>query len=199
MRSVRDPAILLAAIALAVAACGGGGAASPPSKTLTPAATSAPVPTEEAAETAGVEEPTEAPAPGGTFDACKLLTIDEVKSITGAVTTADPEGTELADWVAGTCWWSSADMQVRFNVDYGDKASIAKSNSPSLQDQFDITKAVYQTLGTNLEDLSGVGDQAFAWDGGAYAIKGDKAILVTAIFTNKAQAVAILKAVLAKI
>ena len=37
-------------------------------------------------------------------------------------------------------------MKVRFNIDYGDKASIAKSTSPSAQEQFDITKAVYQSI-----------------------------------------------------
>jgi hypothetical protein len=197
MRPARDAAILLAAIVLAVAGCGGGAAATP-AKNQTPAATSAPEATGEAAETSAVEEPTEAPAAGGTFDACKLLTIDEVKSITGAVTTADPEGSAMAEWVAGTCWWTSADMKVRFSVDYGDKASIAKSSSPTAQEQFDITKAVYGNL-AGVEDLSGVGDKAFAWDGGAYAIKGDKAILVTAIFTTKAEAIVILKAVVAKI
>jgi Protein of unknown function (DUF3558) len=197
MRPARDPAILLAAIVLAVAACGGGAAT--PAQTQSTAPTSAPTATEAAAETAAAGEPTEAPAAGGTFDACKLLSIDEVKSITGAATTADPEDTELADWVAGTCWWNSADMKVRFNIDYGDKASIAKSSSPTAQEQFDITKAVYQTMATTVEDLSGVGDKAFAWVGGAYAIKGDKAILVTAIFASKAEAIAILKAAVAKI
>jgi hypothetical protein len=196
MRPARDPAVLLAAIVLAVAACGGGAAT--PAQTRSTAPTSAPETTTEAAETAAAAGPTEAPAAGGTFDACKLLTIDEVKSITGAATTAGPEGSDLADWVAGTCWWNSADMKVRFNVDYGDKASIAKSSSPTAQEQFDITKAVYGTMGT-VEDLSGVGDKAFAWVGGAYAIKGDKAILVTAIFASKAEAIAILNAAVAKI
>ncbi len=104
----------------------------------------------------------------------------------------------MADWVAGTCWWNSADMKVRFSIDYGDKASIAKSSSPSAQEQFDITKAVYGAMLT-VEDLAGVGDKAFAWDGGAYAIKGDKAILVTALFNTKTEGIAILKAALAKI
>ena len=197
MRPVRDPAILLAAIVLAVAACGGGGAATP-APTRSAAATTSPGATAEATETAAAGGPTEAPAVGGAFDACKLLTTDEVKSITGAATTAGPEGSDLADWVAGTCWWNSADMKVRFSVDYGSKASIAKSSSPSAQEQFDITKAVYGTMG-KVEDLSGVGDKAFAWDGGAYAIKGDKAILVTTIFSSKAEAIAILKAAVAKI
>lgn len=195
MRPARDPAILLAAVLLAVAACGG---AVTPAQTQSAATTGAPEPTGDAAETEAAEEPTEAPAAGGTFDACKLLTTDEVKSITGAATTAGPEGSDMADWVAGTCWWNSADLKVRFSIDYGDKASIARSSSPSAQEQFDITKAVYGAIGT-VEDLSGVGDQAFAWDGGAYAIKGDEAILVTAIFNSKTEAIAILKAALAKI
>ena len=192
MRPARDPAILLAAILLAVAACG---SAATPSQTQS--ATGAPGTTEEAGETAAAEELTE--AAGGTFDACTLVTIDEVKTITGAATTADPEGSDLADWVAGTCWWTSADMKVRFSIDYGDKASIAKSSSPSVQDQFDITKAVYQAMASKVEDLTGVGDKAFAWDGGAYAIKGDKAILVTALFNSKDEVIAILKAAVAKI
>ena len=195
MRPVRDPAILLAAILLAVAACGGGAA---PAQTQSTAATDAPGATAEATEAAAAGQPTEAAAAGATFDACALLTAEEVKSITGAATTAGPEGSDLADWVAGTCWWNSADMKVRFNIDYGDKASIAKSSSPSAQEQFDITKAVYGAMST-VEDLSGVGDKAFAWDGGAYAIKGDKAILVTTIFSSKTEAIAILKAAVEKI
>ncbi len=197
MRPARGPAILLAAVVFVVAACGGGGAT--PAQNQTAAPTSGPGATEEPSANGATEEPTETGAAGGTFDACKLLTIDEVKAITGAVTTADPEGTDLADWVAGTCWWTSADMKVRFNIDYGDKASIAKSSSPSVQDQFDITRAVYQAMATKLEDLAGVGDKAIAWEGGAYAIKGDKAVMVTAIFTTKAQAIEILKTVLARI
>ncbi len=193
MRPARGPAILLAAVVFVVAACGGGGAT--PAQNQSAAPTSGPGATEEPSANGA----TEAPAAGGTFDACKLLTIDEVKAITGAVTTADPEGTDLADWVAGTCWWTSADMKVRFNIDYGDKASIAKSTSPSAQEQFDITKAVYQSMAAKVDDVSGVGDKAFAWEGGAYAIKGDKAIMVTAIFTTKAQAIEILKAAIAKI
>ena len=196
MRPAREPAILLAAILLAVAACGSG--ATTPAQNQPTAATSVPAASGEAVETAATEEPTEAAAAGGTFDACSLLTTDEVKSITGAATTAGPEGSDLADWVAGTCWWNSADMKVRFSVDYGDRASIATSSSPSVQEQFDITKAVYAAMAT-VEDLSGVGDKAFAWDGGAYAIRGDKAILVTTIFNTRAEAIAILKAAVAKI
>ncbi len=195
MRPARDPAILLAAVLLAVTACGG---AATPGQTQSTATTSAPEATGAAAETAAAEQPTEGPAAGGTFDACTLLTPDEVKSITGAATTAGPEGSDMADWVAGTCWWNSADMKVRFSLDYGDKASIAKSSSPSAQEQFDITKAVYGTM-AKVEDLSGMGDKAFAWDGGAYAIKGDKAILVTTMFSSKTEAIAILKAAVAKI
>ena len=195
MRLARNPSVLLAAILVVVAACGG---AATPAQTESPAAASAPEANGQAAETAATEVPTGTSATGGTFDACTLLTTDEVKSITGAATTAGPEGSDLADWVAGTCWWNSADMKVRFSLDYGDKASIAKSSSPSAQEQFDITKAVYGAL-SKVEDLSGVGDKAFAWDGGAYAIKGDKAILLTVMFSSKTEAIAILKAAVAKI
>ncbi len=190
MRPAHHPAGVLAAILFAVAACGG---AATPAQTQSTSPASTPEATGPAAAAA-----TEAPATGGSFDACTLLTIDEVKSITGAATTAGPEGTDMADWVAGTCWWNSADMKVRFSVDYGDKASIAKSSSPSAQEQFDLTKAVYGAMST-VEDVSGVGDKAFAWDGGAYAIKGDKAVLVTTIFNSKAEAIAILTAAVAKI
>ncbi|MEI7742671.1 MAG: hypothetical protein WCK58_02845 [Chloroflexota bacterium] len=194
MRPARDLTIL-AALLVTLSACGGSGAT--PVPTQSAAATLAPEGTDDAAATTPADEPTEAAA-GGTFDACTLLTIDEVKQITGAVTTAGPEGTDLADWVAGSCWWSSSDMKVRFSLDYGDKASIAKSSSPSVQDQFDVTKAVYVAM-ANATDLAGVGDKAIAWDGGAYAIKGDKAILLTAIFNTRDEAITILKAAIAKI
>lgn len=198
MRPTHDLGVLLVGMVLLVTACGG--STSTP-KATPAAATAAPVVTAEAT-TPAPEEPTEGttdtPATGGTFDACALLTIDEVTKITGAVTTADPEGSDLADWVAGTCWWTSADMKVRFSLDYGDKASIAKSSSPSTQEQFDVTKAVYGSFGT-ITDLSGVGDAAFVFAGGGYAIKGDAAILLTALSGSQDQLTAILKAAVARI
>ena len=46
--------------------------------------------------------------------------------------------------MAGQCWWNNTDMSVRFSIDYGTPASIAKSSSPTAQEQLDLDRLAFK-------------------------------------------------------
>jgi len=197
------PRLLIAIVVGAgmVAACSGGGSTAAPASAGAAATAQAPstAPADSAAP-AETQAPavTQAPAGGATVDVCAMLSAADVKSITGADTTAAVESTSWSDWVAGECWWNSSDMSVRFSVDVGTQASIAKSTSPTAAEQLALEKMVLQGFG-NVEDISGVGDGAIYGSGFLTAIKGGSMIEIFALTPKKDQLVAIAKLVLAKL
>jgi hypothetical protein len=173
---------------MTLSACGGGGA-------TTTAGTPA---TSQPQETAGVVV-TSPPDGGAVVDACSLLTIAEVKAVTGADTTAEVETTSgWSDWVAGQCWWNNADMTVRFSLDYGTAASIAKSTSPTAQEQLDITRLVFGGY-DDYADIPGMGDGALYGAGMAFVIKNGSMLQVAGFGLSKEQTIDLAKAALARL
>jgi hypothetical protein len=177
---------------MALGACGGGAAT-----TGAPATDGAPG-TSQPGQTAAAAVTTP-PANGATLDACSLLTPAEVKQVTGADTTAAVETTSgWADWVVGQCWWNNADMSVRFSADYGTPASIAKSSSPTAQEQLDISKLAYKAFG-DVEDIPGLGDGAVFAAGMVVAIKNGSMLQLTGFGLDKQKTIDLAKLALARL
>ena len=173
---------------VSLSACGGAGG----SATAGTATTPQPLETAAAAVTAS-------PDGGAAVDACSLLTTAEVKEVTGADTKAEVESTSgWADWVAGQCWWNNADMTVRFSLDYGTPASIAKSTSPTAQEQLDISGLAYQGF-DDLAEVPGLGDGAIYAAGVIFAIKNGSMLQVAGWGLEKEKSIALAKAALARI
>ena len=173
---------------MTLGACGGGGA---PATAGTPA-TSQP-------DGSVAAEVTVPPDGGAAVDVCSLLTTAEVKEVTGADTKAEVESTSgWADWVAGQCWWNNADMSVRFSLDYGTPASIAKSTSPTAQEQLDISRVAYKGL-EDFAEVPGLGDGAIYAAGMIFAIKNGSMLQVAALGLDKEKAIALAKAALARV
>lgn len=189
---------VLAALALgvvtALSACGGGAAPA----TAGTAATSQPEATSEPEATSAAEA-TAPPAAGAAVDVCSLLTTAEVKDVTGADTKAEVETTSgWADWVAGQCWWNNADMSTRFSLDVGTPASVAKSSSPTAQEQLDISKLAYKAFG-DVEDVPGLGDAAIYGAGMVTAIKNGSMLQVAGLGLDKQEAIDLAKLALARL
>ena len=178
---------------MALGACGGGAPATAGARETAGApATSQP----EQTAAAVVTTP---PANGAALDACSLLTPAEVKQVTGADTTAAVETTSgWADWVAGQCWWNNADMSVRFSADYGTPASIAKSSSPTAQEQLDISKLAYKAFG-DVEDIPGLGDGAVFAAGMVVAIKNGSMLQLAGFGLDKQKTIDLAKLALARL
>lgn len=183
---------ILATLALGVlttlSACGGGAAPT----TAGAGATSAP----QATVAAGVTAP---PDGGGAVDVCSMLTVAEVKDVTGADTKAEVETTSgWADWVSGQCWWNSADLSTRFSIDVGTPASIAKSTSPTAQEQMEITRLLYQTF-DDYADIPGLGDDALYGAGMVTAMKDGSMLQVAGLGLSKEQAIELAKVAIARL
>ena len=191
--------VTLAVGVLTLGACGGGAAATAGTVgTSGPDATSEPGATSEAAETAATEA-TVAPDAGGTVDACALLTTDEVKGVTGADTKAEVESTSgWGDWVAGQCWWNSADLSTRFSIDVGTPASIGKSSSPTVEEQMEISRMVQKAFG-DVTDIPGLGDDAFYGSGTLLAIKNGSMLQLFGLNLDKETATALAKLAVARL
>jgi hypothetical protein len=184
--------VTLAVGALVLGACGGGASATAGAAGTTRSdATSGP------AETAATEV-TGAPDTGDTFDACALLTTDEVKGVTGADTKAEVDPTSSrADWVAGQCWWNSEDLTTRFSLDVGTPASIAKSSSPTTKEQMEISRLVYKSF-DDYAEIPGLGEDAFYGAGMLFAIKNGSMLQVAGLNLDKAKATELAKLALAR-
>jgi hypothetical protein len=164
-----------------LAGCGGGATSAPGASGAVPTgATETSAPTSAAAET---------PATGGTdsVDACALITTVEVAAIVGKPVTIEKAAADQ-DWAAGECWWNSETMDVRFSVDVGTPASIAKSSSPTTQEQLDLFKIA--SMAPNPVDISGVGDAAAFGNLMLVAIKGGSMVEVFGLAQDKATAIA---------
>ena len=172
----------------ALGACGGGAGPT----TAGAVATSQPQGTAAAAVTAP-------PDNGPATDVCSMLTIAEVKDVTGADTTAGVESTSgWADWVAGQCWWNSADLTTRFSIDVGTPASIAKSSSPTAQEQLDISRLAFKAF-DDYADIQGLGDDALYAAGMVTAIKNGSLLQVAAFGLPKEKATDLAKLALARL
>lgn len=137
---------------------------------------------------------TQAPTGADTVDVCSLITTDEVAAIVGKPVTIEPvEANE--DWSAGECWWNSETMDVRFSVDVGTPATIAKSTSPTTKEQLELFKIA--SMAPNAVDVSGVGDAAAFGNLILVAAKGES--MVEVFNLPQDQATAIAKLVLAKL
>jgi hypothetical protein len=178
---------------MALGACGGGA----PATAGAPETAGAPATSQPEQTAAAVV--TTPPANGAALDACSLLTLAEVKQATGADTTAAVETTSgWADWVAGQCWWNSADMSVRFSADYGTPASIAKSSSPTAQEQLDVSKLAYKAFG-DVEDIPGLGDGAIFAAGMVTAIKNGSMLQLAGFGLDKQKTIDLAKLALARL
>jgi hypothetical protein len=179
---------------MTLGACGGGAAPATAGAASTPETTETSEPQDATAAAA-----TAAPANGSALDACSLLTPAEVKQVTGADTTAEVETTSgWADWVAGQCWWNNADMTVRFSADYGTPASIAKSSSPTAQEQLDLSKLAYKAFG-DVEEIPGLGDGAIFGAGMVTAIKNGSMLQLAGLGLDKQKAIDLAKLALARL
>jgi hypothetical protein len=185
--------VTLAVGAIVLGACGGGASA-----TAGTAGTSVPDATSEPAATAAAEAT--APADNGAaVDACALLTTDEVKGVTGADTKAEVESNSgWADWVAGQCWWNSADLTTRFSLDVGTPASIAKSSSPTTKEQMEISRLVYKSF-DDYAEVPGLGEDAFFGAGMLFAIKNGSMLQVAGLNLDKEKATELAKLALARL
>ena len=173
--------VTLAVGVLTLGACGGGAAVTMDTGTVGPAATSETAATDAA-------EVTAPPDNGAALDACALLTTAEVKDVTGADTKAEVEATSgWADWVAAQCWWNSADLSTRFSIDVGTPASIAKSSSPTAQEQMEISRLVYKSF-DDYADIPGLGEDAFYGAGMLFAIKNGLMLQVAGLNLDKEKA-----------
>ncbi len=122
-----------------------------------------------------------------------------MKDVTGADTTAEVERTSgWSDWVAGQCWWNSADMSTRFSIDVGTPASIAKSTSPTAQEQLDISRLAYKALG-DVEEIPGLGDGAIFGAGMVTAIKNGSMLQVAGFGIDKEKSIELAKLALARL
>ena len=185
--------VALAVCALALGACGGGA-----STTADTAGTAGPAATSEPAATDAAEA-TVAPDAGGTVDVCALLTTDEVKGVTGADTKAEVESISgWADWVAGQCWWNSADLSTRFSIDVGTPASIGKSSSPTVEEQMELSRLVQKAFG-DVTDIPGLGDDAFYGSGTLFAIKNGSMLQLFGLNMDKETATELAKLALARL
>jgi hypothetical protein len=144
-------------------------------------------------------EATAPPDNGAAADACSMLTAAEVKDVTGADTTAGVESTSgWADWVAGQCWWNSADLTTRFSIDVGTPASIAKSSSPTAQEQLDISRLASKAF-DDYADIEGLGDGALYAAGMVTAIKNGSMLQVAAFGLPKEKAIDLARLALARL
>ena len=144
-------------------------------------------------------EVTAPPDGGATADACSLLTTAEVKQVTGADTRAQVQSTSgWADWVAGQCWWNNPDMTVRFSLDYGTPASIAKSTSPTAQEQLDISRLAYAGF-DDFAEVPGLGDGAVYAADMLFTIKDGSMLQVAGLGLDKEKSIALAKAALARL
>lgn len=144
-------------------------------------------------------EVTAPPDNGAASDACSMLTVAEVKDVTGADTKAGVESTSgWADWVAGQCWWNSADLTTRFSIDVGTPASIAKSSSPTAQEQLDVSRLAYKSFG-DVEEIPGLGDGAIFAAGMVTAIKNGSLLQLAAFGLDKEKAIDLAKLALARL
>jgi hypothetical protein len=191
--------VTLAVGVLVLGACGGGASATAGAAgTSGPDATSESDATSEPAETAATEV-TGAPDTGDTFDACALLTADEVKGVTGADTKAEVDPSSgRADWVAGQCWWNSADLTTRFSLDVGTPASIAKSSSPTTKEQMEISRLVYKSF-DDYAEIPGLGEDAFYGAGMLFAIKNGSMLQVAGLNMDKEKSMELAKLALARL
>lgn len=196
MRNRLGTGVLALALATVVAGCGGGASGTPAGggASQAPAASA---PSTEATPATGTEA-TPASGAGAAVDVCSMLSPADVKAVTGADTTAAVEGTDWADWVAGECWWNSADLKTRFSIDVGTPASIAKADPATAQEQLDLSRMAYQGFG-KIEDVAGLGDGGFYVAGFVVAIKNGSMLELTALNMPKDQAIALAKKVADKI
>jgi hypothetical protein len=185
---------------LLLSACGSSAATSAPSSAPGTAASSA---ASTAPTDAATSEPTDAAATdaatpaAGSLDACALIPVADVKTITGADVTAaiDPNAKPL-DWAAGECRWSNTDFSVDFALSFGTKDSIAKSDTgKTVAEQLPVTKAVYAVMGT-VKDEPGLGDTAFYSGGFLFVAKGDSMFQLYALQLKEPELVALAKVVL---
>ncbi|HYO44955.1 MAG TPA: hypothetical protein VES19_17285 [Candidatus Limnocylindrales bacterium] len=171
--------------ALALAGCGGGAAATASAGTGTDA-TNAPEATSGAVATTP-------PQDGAALDACAMLTTAEVKDVTGKDTTGATESTSgKPDWISGQCWWDDEKLTVRFSLDVGDPASIAKSSSPTAAEQMEIMRLVYKSM-DGFADIPGLGDDAVYAGGMVVAVKGGSMLQIAGIGLTKDQAIELAK------
>ena len=184
------PLLAIALGAGMVAACSGGSSTAPGANagqgSDAPAASS---PAESLAPDA-----TKAPGGASAVDACTLISTDEVAAIVGQPVTIEPVEADQ-DWSAGECWWNSESMDVRFSVDVGTPASVAKSSSPTTKEQLDLFKIA--SMAPNAVDVRGVGDAAAFGNLMLVAIKGESMVEVYNLPQD--QAVAVAKVVLPKL
>ena len=181
--------------ALTLGACGGGAAVTMDTGTAGPAVTSEPA-APDAADATVVPADNGA---AGAVDACALLTTDEVKGVTGADTTAEVESTSgWADWVAGQCWWNSADLSTRFSIDVGTPASIGKSSSPTVEEQMELSRMVQKAFG-DVTDIPGLGDDAFYGSGTLLAVKNGSMLQLFALNMDKETATELAKLAMARL
>jgi hypothetical protein len=184
--------VTLAVGVLALGACGGGSAVTMDTGTAGPEATSEP-------EATAAAEATAPPDNGAAVDACALLTVDEVKGVTGADTKAEVESTSgWGDWVAGQCWWNSADLSTRFSIDVGTPASIAKSSSPTTKEQMELSRLVQKSFG-EVKDIPGLGDDAFYGSGTVLAVKNGSMLQLFTLNMDQEKATELAKLALARL
>ncbi len=187
------PALAITLGLVVATACSGGSAA-----TTAPGGGSSAGPA--ASQDAGATQaPAASQAPGAALDVCSMLSIADVKTVTGADTTATVESTSgWADWVAGQCWWNNANMSVRFSLDLGTPASIAKSSSPTAAEQLALFKVAMKGFG-DVVDVPGLGDGAVYVAGFLVATKGGSMVQVYATALTQDQVIALGKLAVAKL
>ncbi len=188
-----------AALAAMVAGCGGGGAAASPAASPARTSGATAVPGDATPAAATTAAPPDAPAAGGPTDACAMLTIAEVKQVTGEDTTAGVESTSgMADWVAGECWWNSATMSVRFALNVGTPDSIAKADPGTAAEQLELSKLAFKAM-DDYEVLNGLGDGALYAAGMVTVVKGGSMLQVSAFMLPKAKAIELAKLALPRL
>jgi hypothetical protein len=140
-------------------------------------------------------------AKAGSFDACSLITVAEVQSISGKESVAAPTEPYNNPWALATCAWKGPLEMLYLEVNYGDKASVAKDpKAPTAKEQLAAAKASFTVMSKDKDiDLPGIGDGAVYFAGLAVAIKGDKVVQIAAPGFTKAVAAELLKVIVARI
>jgi hypothetical protein len=194
-------------IAGIVAACGGGsggGGAATSGATAGAAATDAAEATAEPEAGTGAEGASEEATPAAAVsikDGCSLVTLDELKAITGKDVQTTPSFTGgQFTWDSGYCNWQSTDGQFTVNLDLEYGISGTENLRSTAKDQLAEEKGSFSGQ-SGYEELSAVGDAAMYVPGLLMAVKGD---VILTLSTNpekmdKAGMIAVAKAALARV
>jgi hypothetical protein len=89
-------------------------------------------------------------------------------------------------------------MSTRFSIDVGTPASIAKSSSPTAQEQLDLSKLAYKGF-DDYAEIPGLGDSALYAAGMVTAIKDGSMLQVAAFNLDKDKAIELAKLAMARL